>query len=215
MTEGLAERPAGKLAEDENNAPNPQGVEEQVVQAEGSPEQQVQQSEQAGQQPGEPGDEPEQPATIEEYRAMLAAKEAECQDLFQRLQRLQADFENYRRRVRREQEELVMYANEDLMKDLLPVLDNLERAVAAPAGGDVNAYLEGVSMICRQMKDSLSRRGLAEIQSVGHPFDPVQHHAVMQVEVEGVEENTVVEDLQKGYRLRDRVIRPSLVKVAR
>lgn len=172
---------------------------------------------------GEPGTPEGQPPSPEEQvdelpalRHALAEKTAEAESHFNRLQRLQADFENFRRRSRREQEELISYAAEGLITDLLPVIDNLERALQAGAqGGDLASFLEGIQMIYRQLWSLLEKHGLCPLEAAGQPFDPERHHAVMQVETEDLAENTVVEELQKGYRLKDKVIRPSLVKVAK
>lgn len=158
----------------------------------------------------------EQVDELSALRQALTEKSAEAESYFNRLQRLQADFENFRRRSRREQEELISYAAEGLITDLLPVIDNLERALqAGTQGGELASFLEGIQMIYRQFWGVLEKRGLSPVAAVGEAFDPERHHAVMQVETEEYAENTVVEELQKGYRLKDKVIRPSLVKVAK
>ncbi len=130
--------------------------------------------------------------------------------------RLQADFDNYRRRTQREKEDLAEYASQKLVTSILPIIDNFERAVAVQATGvESKGILQGVQMIQRQMMELLQREGLAEMNAQGQPFDPNFHEAVMQVPAEGVEDNTVVDVLQKGYCLKDRVIRPAMVRVAR
>lgn len=131
--------------------------------------------------------------------------------LFARLQRLQADFDNYRKRVRTEMQDWATHSLCDLVRELLPVIDNLERA--KQAAGTTEALLAGVELVHRQFIAVLEKYGLNMIEACGIQFDPSLHHAIMQVE--GAEpENTVVEELQKGYRLKDRVLRASLVKVA-
>ncbi len=131
--------------------------------------------------------------------------------LFARLQRAHADFENYRKRVKAERQEWHSQAVADLIKELLPVVDNLERALQA--GGSAEALQAGVDMIHKQLLSVLCRQGVSVIEACGRAFDPTCHHAVLQVEC-GEEENTVVEELQKGYLLNDKVLRPSMVKVA-
>jgi len=152
----------------------------------------------------------------EQLACRLAEKTEEAEALFNRLQRLQADFENYRRRVRKEQEDLVGYAAEKLIAELLPVLDNLERALEAAAkGGDLGTFINGVNMICRQLSGTLAKHGLMAMESIGCPFNPETHHAVVQVETADHTDNTVIEELQKGYFLKEKILRAAMVKVAK
>jgi molecular chaperone GrpE len=142
-----------------------------------------------------------------EIRAMLAERENQYV-------RLAADFENFRRRKSQELNDRVRYGSEDAARALLPALDNLRRAVDhAPEGTD-NAFLEGVRMTVRQFEDALTSLGVTPIEAVGSRFDPSVHEAVAGVESPDVEHDTVVDELQRGYRLHDRVIRPSMVRVA-
>lgn len=136
----------------------------------------------------------------------------EAAELFARLQRLQADFDNYRKRVKAEKQEWTTMAVCELVKDLLPVIDNLERAKAAE--GSLESLVAGVDLVYRQLYSILEKQGLRVIEACGAGFDPNCHHAIMQVEC-GEPENTVVEELQKGYKLHERVLRPSMVKVAK
>jgi len=124
-----------------------------------------------------------------------------------------ADFDNYRKRQEREMGEFRRYAKAELMRDCLPVLDNLERALAAP-GGDGSGLREGVELVLRQFKEVLGRHGLTEVDPIDQPFDPTQHEAISRNETPGVSEPTVVQVLQKGYVLGERLIRPALVIVA-
>jgi molecular chaperone GrpE len=124
-----------------------------------------------------------------------------------------ADFDNYRKRQEREMVEFRRYSNAELMRDCLPVLDNLERALAAP-GGEGKGLREGVELVLRQFRDILGRHGLSEVDPIDQPFDPTLHEAIQRYEVAGVEEATVVQVLQKGYRLGERLVRPALVIVA-
>jgi molecular chaperone GrpE len=127
-----------------------------------------------------------------------------------------ADFDNYRRRTRQEMEDASRYANQKLITDLLPVLDNFERALQHSEGnGGGEAVREGVLLIHKQLYDTLAKHGIEPIDAVGKPFDPQYHEAIMRVEpVPGQKPGTVAEELRKGYTLHGRVLRASLVKVA-
>ncbi|WP_134163594.1 nucleotide exchange factor GrpE [Evansella clarkii] len=131
-----------------------------------------------------------------------------------RLLRLHADYENFRRRTRQEKEADAKYRSQRLAEELLPAIDNFERALKTEIESEeAKNLMAGVEMVYRQLKDALKKEGIEEIEAVGKPFDPNFHQAVMQVEEEGFDSNTVVEELQKGYMLKDRVIRPAMVKV--
>ena len=138
-----------------------------------------------------------------------------AEERFDRLLRLQAEFENYRKRVNRERSEFIQYALEDLICDLLPVIDNFERALASAHQHDnFHALLQGVEMVYKQVQDILVKRGLERIEALGKKFDPREHEAVMQVESEERPDNTVIEESLAGYKLKNKVIRPALVKVS-
>lgn len=155
----------------------------------------------------------EQSLTLE---VKLAQAEAQAKEYYGHLQRLQADFDNYRKRTQKEKEETIKYAAEKVITAMLPVVDNFERAVAsARTSQDFAGFAQGVEMILKQMQNVLSKEGLSVIKAVGEPFDPNLHDAVMQVESGEHPENTVVEELQKGYYLKEKVLRPSMVKVSR
>jgi molecular chaperone GrpE len=127
-----------------------------------------------------------------------------------------AELENYKRRSAREREDSSRFANEAIIRDLLPVIDNLERAVAhAAGGGNGKPIVEGVEMVLKGLLDVLSKHGVLQISAVGQPFDPSKHEAMAQVESDFHEANCVVEELHKGYTLRDRLLRPALVSVAK
>jgi len=136
----------------------------------------------------------------------------QIEDLNNKLMRLQADFINYKNRVEREKKNVYSYALEDIFSQLLPVLDNFERALSSMEKD--NSYYEGVKMIYDQMLDVLKKNGLKEIDCLDKPFDPNFHHAVIS-EDSDKEEGTILEVFQKGYMLNDKVIRPSMVKVAK
>jgi len=139
----------------------------------------------------------------------------QVEENYNRYLRAQADFDNYRKRTRREQEDLVRYSAQPVIEGLLPALDNLERALAAAKESqDVESLAKGVDMIFRQIVQTLEQEGLQPIEAVGKPFDPHFHQAVMQEESPDHEAGIVIQELQKGYQLKDRVIRPSMVKVS-
>jgi molecular chaperone GrpE len=145
----------------------------------------------------------------------VAALEAERDERLNDLKRLAADFENYRKRVARDQESLVARAHERLVKELLPVLDGLERALDAAARHSESDSLkleEGVRLVHRELASALHREGVAEIETNGH-FDPHVHEALLSQPSEA-DEGSIVEVVQKGYRLGDRVLRPARVVVA-
>ena len=151
----------------------------------------------------------ERELTLEEQ---VAALESERDERVNDLKRVAADFENYRKRVARDQESLVARAHERLVKELLPVLDDLERALAAAEEHEEAKLEEGVRLVHRSLRDALTREGLAEIETNGR-FDPHVHEALLSQPSEA-EEGSVLEVLQKGYRLGDHVIRPARVIVA-
>jgi len=143
----------------------------------------------------------------------LRALEAERDEYLNDLQRVAAEFENYRKRAVREQADFATRATERLVKELLPVLDDLERALEAAAAHEEAKLEEGVQLVQRALAGSLKREGLVEIAADG-PFDPHVHEALLSRPAEDAEPGTVLEVLQKGYRLGDRVLRPARVIVA-
>lgn len=140
-------------------------------------------------------------------------EDEQIEELNNRLLRLQADFLNYKNRVEKEKKNIYSYATEDIINQLLPVLDNFERALSNIDND--NNYYEGIKMIYDQMIDVLNKNGLKEIECDKKPFDPNFHHAVFMEESKEKEEGIILEVLQKGYMLNDKVIRPSMVKVAK
>lgn len=143
---------------------------------------------------------------------------AELSELKDRHLRLQADFENYRRRQLKEREEAAQYGHQNLVKDLLYSVDNLERALdhARKSGGeDLDALLQGIELVLRELAAALAKHGVTEIEAAGLPFDPSVHEALAQVPDATVPPNTVVQVFHKGYRLRDRLVRPAQVVVSR
>ena len=149
-------------------------------------------------------------------RQQLEAKEQEAKTTYERLLRQAAELENFKKRTIREREESIRFANEALIKDLLPVIDNLERAVAhAQGGGNGKPLVEGVEMVIRGFLDVLNKYGVTQIDAMGQPFDPVKHEAMAQVESENHEPNLVIEEHHKGYLLHSRLLRPALVSVSK
>ena len=145
----------------------------------------------------------------------LEALRAEKNALQDRLLRTAAEFDNYRKRIDRERRDQADNAMADALEDLLPILDNLELALAAPAGDVADAYRKGVELIHRQMTDLLRKRGVTTIEAVGTDFDPRFHQAVVH-EVSGDHrEGEVILELRRGYMLGDRLLRPAMVKVAK
>ena len=144
----------------------------------------------------------------------LAAAQAEKEELRHTLVRRQADFENYRKRIERERLEEAQRSVARLIEALLPVLDAFERALAAHDDPAYEDYRKGFELIYRQLWDAFERQGLNRIEAEGKTFDPHLHHAVERVESEDHEDGAVVEVLQPGYRLRDKVLRPATVRVA-
>lgn len=143
----------------------------------------------------------------------IARLAQEKNELEQRLLRIQAEYENFKKRSQKEKEAASKYKSQDLVNELLPAMDNLERAVKAETSEANSGLVEGIRMVQNQLQDALKSQGVTEIEAVEKEFDPNLHHAVMQVEDETRESNIIVEELQKGYMLKDRVIRPAMVKV--
>jgi molecular chaperone GrpE len=130
--------------------------------------------------------------------------------------RLYADFENYKKITARNKEELLKYANEDLITEILTVIDHLELALQHSTEGDAsNALAEGVNLTLKELRNILDKYGLISIDALGKPFDPSLHHAMSQVEAEGTDDNTVVKEFRKGYMLKGRVLRATLVSVSK
>ncbi|MEE2637732.1 MAG: nucleotide exchange factor GrpE [Acidobacteriota bacterium] len=135
-------------------------------------------------------------------------------DYYDRLLRITAEFDNYRKRTERERRDLIAQAAGDLLGDLLPVVDDFERALAADAQ-DGPAYRQGVEIIHKQLLEVMTRHGVSAIEAVGADFDPLQHQAVAHEPSESHKDGEVIEELRRGYTLRDRLLRPSMVKVAK
>lgn len=152
----------------------------------------------------------------ETSEAPAADAQQRAEEHLRDLQRLAAEFSNYRKRVDAEREEVVRYANAELIRRLLTVLDSFDRALESlPKELQHFSWVDGIWLVERQMRAILEAEGLLPIAAVGKPFDPYEHEAVLYDETDTVPDGTVVGELQKGYKLHDRVIRPALVKVAK
>ena len=152
----------------------------------------------------------------EEYEK-LKAEAKKAQENWDMFLRQQADFENIRKRLERDKQEFQKYAQEDIIVDLLGILDDLERSVDAAEKKQENfeAFLKGIEMILAHLYDLLKKRGVAPIVAKGNKFDPHQHEALMQTETQDHNDGEVMEELQKGYALHDKVIRTAKVRVAK
>lgn len=171
-----------------------------------------------------PATEPEVPAVVPpanlppEEIENLKTKAAKADENWNLHLRAVADLENYKKRAARERQEALRYANESLITKLIPVLDNFEMAQAAAqtsAGDSVQSLQAGVAMILQQFKGALAEAGLEDVNAAGKPFDPNLHEAVSQQETSDVAEGQVTQQLRKGYKLRERLLRPATVVVAK
>lgn len=167
---------------------------------------------------GDPGSDPmadqgSDPAGLTPFEGELARVTAERDEYLALAQRVQADFDNYRKRAAREQERLVAHAHERVVRELLPVLDDLERALDAAERHEEAVLVEGVQLVEKALRSALEKEGLVEIETDG-AFDPHVHEAMLTQERDGVDPGSVLEVVQRGYRLGDRVVRPARVIVA-
>jgi molecular chaperone GrpE len=151
-------------------------------------------------------------------KAPVAEREqilAELQETNAKYLRLYAEFENYKKRVSKDKEELIKYSNESLLYEILPFIDHLEMALKHASNEVSSGLVQGVEITLRDLRKTLEKFGLTAIEADGKPFDPVVHHAMSQVERNDTEDNTVVEEFRRGYMLRDKVLRPALVAVSK
>ena len=151
------------------------------------------------------------PSKTAQLEQRLAAKEEELAALNDQYQRMLAEYANYKRRTEQEKLQIGAYTKADVLTALLTSVDNMEKAIAAPAGDD---YKTGVDLVLRQFMEALEKLGLESVGVEGEPFDPNVHNAVMREDADGIDEETVTAVFQKGYKLGDRVLRPAMVKVA-
>lgn len=172
----------------------------------------------AAEEPSGAGASPEAGETADprlETEDRVAQLQRERDEHYERLLRVTAEFDNFRKRTERDRREVSERAIAGVLEELLPIVDDFERALEAETGEEAAAYREGVAIIHRQVMDLLQRRGVTPIEAVGAQFDPRVHQAVTYEVVPGYEDGEVVEELRRGYRLGDRLLRPSMVKVAK
>jgi molecular chaperone GrpE len=150
------------------------------------------------------------PSAVSEVDKLRAERDA----LLDRLARLQAEFDNARKRAAREQQEFREFAAADVIKNILPVMDSFERALKAPAGG-ANDLRSGLELIYRQFQDALQKMGVQPIESMGKPFDPRVHEAVEMVDTSEAPDHQVLDEFQRGYNYKGKLLRPAMVRVAR
>ena len=143
------------------------------------------------------------------------ALQRERDELFDRLLRKTAEFDNFRKRVERDRKDMIEWAAADVLGDLLSIVDDFDRALAAPAPPEAQSFKAGLELIQRQLAELLKKRGVNPIEALGADFDPHLHQAVAYEEVPGAREGEVVDVMAKGYKLGDRLLRPALVKVAK
>ncbi len=148
------------------------------------------------------------------FQEALATKAEEHKALNDKYMRLAAEFENYKRLAQRDQRDQVRFGNEQILKEVLPVVDNLERAIKAAKDSSSSALVQGVDLTLKQLVGTLSKFGVQAIDTVGQPFDPNTHQAVSQMPSDNIPEHHVAEEFQKGYRLHDRVLRAAMVSVS-
>lgn len=153
---------------------------------------------------------------IAKKKASLVSPELSLADEYlDQLRRMKADFENYKKRVERERMEFIKFANEELIMELLPILDNLERALNhTKVHKELTTFEQGIGLVKKDLEEILKKRGLFRLMVIGSPFDPNLHEAVMQKESEDYEDQTVIEELQAGYKLGERLLRPARVVIS-
>lgn len=153
--------------------------------------------------------------SIDEMKEKMETLEKESEELNSQLLRLQADFVNYRNRMNKEKEKSIAYGTEIIVSELLPVIDNFNRALEAEEATKEDSFYKGIKLIEKQLMEVLEKNSVTEIEALGAEFDPNYHHAVVMEESDEHDSNIVIEVLQKGYLLKDKVIRPSMVKVSK
>jgi molecular chaperone GrpE len=150
-----------------------------------------------------------------ELQRALTTKTEEYKELNDKYLRLAAEFDNYKRLAQRDQRDQIRFGNEQLLKELLPVVDNLERAVTASRnGGSPDVLIQGVDLTLKQLTGALTRFHVKPVETIGQPFDPATHQAVTSVASEKIPEQHVVDEFQRGYRLHDRILRAAMVSVS-
>jgi len=148
-------------------------------------------------------------------KKLVQEKDNLCKEYLKHSERLQADFDNYKKRQEKKQKEFIEFANERLINNILTVLDNLERALDSTKNEEkAKAIREGINNTLKEFRNILDKEGVKPMQSIGHRFDPYKHEAVMRAETDKYSEDTVAEEFRKGYYIKSKVLRPAMVKVA-
>lgn len=155
------------------------------------------------------------PATTPSETGSMEVLQRERDDFYDRLLRKTAEFDNFRKRVERDRKEMIDWAAADVLGELIAIVDDFDRALAADAPPEAQAYKSGLELIQRQLSELLKKRGVTAIDALGADFDPHLHQAVAYEEVGGAREGEVIEVMAKGYKLGDRLLRPAIVKVAK
>jgi molecular chaperone GrpE len=158
---------------------------------------------------------PAEDAPADETPSPIETLTRERDSLQDRLLRTAAEFDNYRKRMDRERRDLADFVNAEVLGELLPIVDNFERALQAPATGEAESFKKGVELIHKQLSDLLKKRGVTPIVALGTDFDPNVHQAVIHEESADHREGEVMQELQRGYKIGDRLLRPAMVKVAK
>lgn len=152
---------------------------------------------------------------LSENKRLFHEKDNLCKEYLKHSERLQADFDNYKKRQEKKQKEFIEFANERLINNILTVLDNLERALDSTKNEEkAKAIREGINNTLKEFRNILDKEGVKPMQSIGHRFDPYKHEAVMRAETDKYSEDTVAEEFRKGYYIKSKVLRPAMVKVA-
>ena len=152
---------------------------------------------------------------LSETKKLVQEKDNLSKEYLKHLERLQADFDNYKKRQEKKQKEFIEFANEELINNLLSVLDNLERALISTENEkDTKAIKEGINNTLKEFHNILNKEGVKPMQSIGHRFDPYKHEAVMRIDTDKYSEDTITEEFRKGYYIKSKVLRPAMVKVA-
>jgi len=152
---------------------------------------------------------------LSETKKTVQEKDNLSKEYLKHLERLQADFDNYKKRQEKKQKEFIEFANEGLINNLLSVMDNLERALDSTENEkDTKAIKEGINNTLKEFRNILNKEGVKPMQSIGHKFDPYKHEAVMRIDTDKYSEDTITEEFRKGYYIKSKVLRPAMVKVA-
>lgn len=153
--------------------------------------------------------------SVDELIKELEESRKHTDEYLDTLQRLQAEFDNYIKRVDKEKTDLIAYANSDLISELIDVMENLQRGIeSAKDSNDIESVIKGMEMVCTQLKGILESKGLRPIEATGQKFDPYYHEAMMKTPSDEYPNNTVIEEFQKGYKIKERVVRYSKVRVS-